>query len=547
MSSGFSTTASNRRGGGKSGEFSEPSAIILPKTLKLIVMPADSGSAPRSFDRSPRKFDTPLAAVVCLYALVFWGVRWRYWSLTSEAPFSDIYNYFAIGQQIAERFFFGYSDHYYSFWTPVTPTFIAIALLLGGDHHESVFRILVQSITFLGSLALAYELAKLTGRRWLGFALLFIVATCRPSIFWSLKLGTEAVSEALLLSSIALVLRTARTGSAATAAFAGVVCLLLALNRPQFFPSIFLVAGFFALGAVRLGRKPDESPSGDDSTPRRWGMKVPSWFGPDALGHRRRFLPAACFVLAIMIAWSPWIIRNYLHYGAFVPVGTSGFDAFIWEYGGAPIKPGRYQELAIGDGKVLREFGLENIQEGLRKLPNDLEHWKTVRVIAIAWLRANWVDLPRLMVWRLKGYITHNGADGLTKVSREDLFLRGPSSYKNPAGEVSLLNALLLDKTPWSVFLALGGTVLLMMRSWVPGGVIVSLWLVPWFVLSLLISYERTVESLISFTLWLALYLIVETTLLLSGHPGREKSKAPLDKRRFEGQLGETATAKPIA
>ena len=483
-------------------------------------MVANSDSTPRLLDRPQGKSNSALAVVVCLYALAFWGLRWRYWSITTEAPFSDIQDYLNVGHQIAEHFFFGYTDQYYSYWTPVTPSFIAIALRLGGKNYEWAFRILMQSITFIGSLALAYELAKLTGRRWLGFALLFSVALCRASIFWSLKLSTEPVAEALLLSSLALVLRTICSGSGVSAALAGILSLLLALNRPQFFPSIFLVAGFLILGGLRLSWRPTESSLMVALTPRRWGMKVPSWFGPDALGNRRRLLPATCFVLALMIAWSPWVIRNYLHYGAFVPVSTSGFETFIWEYGGAPIRPGRYQELVLSDGKILRHFGLPGIQESLSQLPNDLERWKAVRTISVAWLRANWMDLPGLMVWRLKHYVTHNGANGLTKASREQLFPSKPSNLTNPTGEITLLNALLLDKTPWIVVFALGGAGVLAARFWIPGGIVVSMWLIPWIVLSMLIGYERTVEPLISFTIWLAMYFVAELIMLLTKQLG---------------------------
>ncbi|HKS62359.1 MAG TPA: methyltransferase domain-containing protein [Xanthobacteraceae bacterium] len=477
-----------------------------------------AGSNPPPSPPPPRAIwrDTTLVAVLVLFALIFWGLRLRYWSITHEEPFSDIGDYVRIAQQISRNLFFGDSEHYYSFWTPVTPSFIALSMLLGGDQYQWVCRFIVQSTTFIATLALGYELAKLTGRRWLGLALLFVVAICRPSIFWSLKIGTESVSEALLLASIALGLRTIRTNSPLAGFFAGAVCLLLALNRPQFFPSVVVAAGFLILGAIPFYWKAKRAGMIGRVAECLEVRKVPPWFDWATRGNRRRMLTAACFVLGVALTWSPWLVRNYSHYGALVPFGTSGFDTFIWEYGGQPIRPGRYTELPYGDGKVLREFGLQKIQAELEKLPNDFERWKEVRSIAIAWLAANWMDVPRLMVWRLKRYVTHNGANGLTKVPREQLFPRGPSSYNNPVGETSTIENILIDKTPWAVVLALCGSLLLLWRNWLAGGVILSLWLLPWPVLSFLIGYERTVESLISFTLWLALYFVAEAVIRLS-------------------------------
>lgn len=462
------------------------------------------------------RIDVALAVVLAIYTLLFWGLRLRYWSVTHEEPYSDIIAYVQIAQQIAQNFFFGQSQQYYAHWTPVTPSFIAVSMLLGGANYQSVCRVLVQSVTFLATLLLAYELAKLTGRRWLGLAVLFIVAICRASIFWSLKIGTEGVSEALFLSSLALGLRTVRLNSPLAAIFAGAACILLALNRPQFFPSVVVAAGFLALGAVPFHRWAGRPGLVGRLASRLELRKLAPWFDPATRGNRRRLLTAICFGLGIMIVWTPWLVRNYAHYGAIIAFNTSGTDTFIWEYGGGPIKPGRYTELPYGDGKVLREFGLHRIQQDLRKMPNDLVRWYEVRAIATAWVRANWMDIPRLMFWRLKRYVAYNGASGLTTVPREQLFPQGPPAYQNPAGPISTVENILIDKSPWAVVLALCGALLLLWRSWLPGGFILGIWFMPWPVLSFLISYERTVESMISFTLWLALYFAAEMAIWLS-------------------------------
>src|SRR5689334_11149413 len=126
--------------------------------------------------------------VLSMYAVFFWGLRTYYWATTYEAPFSDIGDYVYVGQNIAQHFFFGISSQLVAYWTPVTPSFIALAIFIGGEHFEMVFRVLIQAIAFAGSILLANEIVRMTGRGWLGAVWLLLLALSKPSIFWSLKL-----------------------------------------------------------------------------------------------------------------------------------------------------------------------------------------------------------------------------------------------------------------------------------------------------------------------------------------------------------------------
>lgn len=441
--------------------------------------------------------------VIAVYTVLFWSLRIKYWSVTHEAPFSDIADYVAVGQNIAHHFFFGENEAQVAYFTPVTPSFIAVSMILGGAHFETVFRIIVQSVAFAGSLVLAYEILKLTGRGWLAAAWLLLLALSKPSIFWSLKLGTEAVSEALLISSIGLVLRAIRTGSLVGAGFAGAVCLLLALNRPQFMPAILIAGVFWGCASVSSRGKKPLMPT--PSRPVRMRLRDPA-----------RLLQAACFGLGVALAWSPWIVRNYVNYGAFVPTGTSGNESIIWEYGGAPIKITRYRELRLPDGSSLAEFGLDKIRERLASVPNDVARAPKIREYAIAWIMANIRDIPRLTLWHLKQLISERGANGLTKVSRTELFSSPTPGYSDPMTKVAWLNLFLIDKTPWICLLAFAGALILAMRYGLPGAMIICIWVIPWLSTALVIGYERAVESMISFGLWLALYAVVAVTLFLS-------------------------------
>jgi hypothetical protein len=374
-----------------------------------------------------------------------------------------------------------------------------------------VFRVLVQLIAFAGSLLLACEIRKLTGRAWLAAAWLFVLALSKPSIFWSLKLGTEGMSEALLIGSIGLVLRAVRTRSRLDAILAGIVCLLLGLNRPQFMAPVLLAGACWALAAFLAAPSRDLSPS--------WASRI-------RLRDPHRLLQALCFGFGIALAWSPWIVRNYAHYGAFVPTGTSGYDTILWELGGSPIRIGRYNELRLPDGSTLNQFGLDKIRERLTALPNDIARVPRMREIGRAWIAANIKDIPRMTAWHLKHLISETGPSSLTKVSRTELFSSPTPGYNNPTTQAAWLNLLLLDKTPWICLLAFAGTLFVMIQYGLPGVMIACLWLAPWFSIALVIGYERTVESMISVGLWLALYAVTAATLFLSR---RQQIGAPAD------------------
>jgi hypothetical protein len=131
-------------------------------------------------------------------------------------------------------------------------------------------------------------------------------------------------------------------------------------------------------------------------------------------------------------------------------------------------------------------------------------------MIARAWYAANWMDLPRVFLWRLKNIIAFNGASGLTKVSRDHLFLSLTPGYNNPYAPISWLDVILLDKSPLICFLGLLGLAFFAWSFPAQGLVMTSLAVAPWFMAALVIGYERTVESLIAITIWFALFGLTE-------------------------------------
>jgi hypothetical protein len=131
-------------------------------------------------------------------------------------------------------------------------------------------------------------------------------------------------------------------------------------------------------------------------------------------------------------------------------------------------------------------------------------------MIARAWHAANWMDLPRVFVWRLKHLVAIRGTSGLSQVPRENLFYTLVPEYNNPYTRVAWIDLVLLDKTPFICFIALAGLGLFVWKFPLAGLIFIGLALMPWLVSAAVIGYERTVEALIATTIWFALFGITE-------------------------------------
>lgn len=434
------------------------------------------------------------AASLVVISVVFWALRIAYWSTHVEEPFADLLGYVQTADNIVDGFYFGFGPDRPVYYTPVTPLAIALAKLIGHEGYIWIFRYMIQAASFAGALALVRELAWATGARWAGLTLLFILAISRPSIFWSLKPATETVCEALLYCCAALALATVRRRSLSLAVATGIACLALGLNRPNFLPgALIVVLALLCVGvSKREGRR----------------LSLPRF-------ERRAVALAVAFALAFFATWSIWIGRNLVNYGMFVPTSTSGLVTMMWDYGGSPVRIGRYTSLRLADGSEYSNFGLNETIANSNNIAGEKARAEWLQMFNSAWFRANLPDLPRLFLWRLKNYVAFNGASGLTRVSREQLFEAPTAGYNYPFQPAAWLNMLLLDKTPTICLLGLVGLIILMWRAPALSPIFFGLALAPWLCGALVLGYERTVESLITFTIWLAFYGVAKTAFFL--------------------------------
>ncbi|MFN8542840.1 MAG: glycosyltransferase family 39 protein [Candidatus Binatia bacterium] len=352
----------------------------------------------------------------CLGLVAFWGLRARYWSITREAPFSDMADFESIAVGVREHFRFDHTPFWRQYRPPVTPLLRAgVMLLFGRDASLDAWHWCLAGITCLGLVWLCVELAQATGRRWPALLLLWLVACTKSSIFWSLKMASEGPAEAVLYWAVAATLRALRMPRPGWWLTAGLLYATAVLTRPIFAP-VALLGPPVALVTALLER-------GRGFVP------------PITL--RRATALAAVMALGVGIGWAPWLVRSYRLYGHVVPLTTQGPYSFIFELGAVTLRP--------PDGLPF-EATCESLQaEAPSRFPNDYEASRWAQGLVAGWVAENWPYYLRTYALR----IPRTAADltvTLTRVSRTELF-RGP------------LDQVLPDKTGWLFLGGIGGLV----------------------------------------------------------------------------------------
>ncbi len=382
---------------------------------------------------------------VCSLAVVFFGVRAWYWSLTEEEPFSDMLDYLTIGHRVADSWTFDQSPFWQSYKPPTLPILIAGVVTLFGKSLVA-WRIFAAVFVFVGATCAAVMITRATKRSWHGYALLLIVAISRPSIFWSYKVATESIAEGFGYFCIAATLWVFRRPSAIKLAVLGALFAAAMLNRPQTAIVLPLIAG-----GVFLMR-----PRGSKLTfARRW--------------LRSAGLSAA-FCLGALLLWSPWLVRSYKLYGHVLPLTSQGPYSFLWLLDDVTAEI---------DGVRVTKSRIALQEEAPQHFANDYEAQAHASRFVKSWLAENGDRYPRLILSRLWSTLSDRRIY-LTRVSREDLL-------PHP------VNDLLLDKSVLSMLVGVLGLIVLALRSrsaWVIGVVTMG----PWVFGHFFLDYPRIIE-----------------------------------------------------
>jgi 4-amino-4-deoxy-L-arabinose transferase-like glycosyltransferase len=189
----------------------------------------------------------------------------------------------------------GYSRHLPGIPTarrgPVVVYLFAAILSVFGQ--QSLAIIIAQWIIDAGTCVMLYLLAlELFNDRRVAFASSLLFAFYVPEMTFTLRAWSEPLFSLLLIAFTLSFLRTLRFPVARLFALTGVLLGLTILARPsmQFYPLVVFILTFWNLG-------------------KQWRVAV-------------KGLGILSITLAIVLA--PWIIRNYLVFGHFIPASTQG-------------------------------------------------------------------------------------------------------------------------------------------------------------------------------------------------------------------------------
>jgi hypothetical protein len=186
---------------------------------------------------------------------------------------------------------------------PGYPTLIAIVFLLFGSYSLASaivimsLQILVNVLTIWLMMRVAAEVldrqsANVAGAFWaVSLPLLWI-----PTIFWE-----TSISACAMVAMIALALRCRRTPTPAAWVLLGVFCSVTSLINPALLPSLLLMMGWVA-----------------------YQTRGEGWRKP-VLG-----------LVALVVVFSPWPIRNAVRFHAFIPLRTTvGLEMYMGNHPGS--------------------------------------------------------------------------------------------------------------------------------------------------------------------------------------------------------------------
>jgi len=411
----------------------------------------------------------------------FWGLRVRYWRLTPEEPFSDMWDFEMIAQRFLERGDLGHGDFWLMYRPPVLPLLrAALITVIGRDADLSGWRWFLAMLTFAGLCWMCFEIYKVTERRWVAFAFLAVVALSKSSIFWSLKIASEGVAEACLYFAVAVTLFAERTQRKWSFVLVGLSYAIALLARPTYVVVALLMPAVFLVQQLVRAR--------NAKARLRTALVVPG---------------LVC--LGVAAGWSPWVARSLRLYGHVVPLTTQGPYSFMWEFG---------EFTATVDGEAVTTDVHRLQAEAPAKFPHDQAASQYASRLVNAWLRENWRTWLKAVVARIPAVIrdTH---EGLSRVPREVLF---------PGSRVE---ALLLDKGLLSISCGVVG-LLILARRFRPLTVLVVVCLGSYALGIVVLGYGRMLEPVLPMLLagnigWLVLAQVLIVRYLARAEPAQPR------------------------
>ena len=399
------------------------------------------------------KSDTKCSYIRILYILIlilgiynFWLLRYYYWNITDEPIFSDMSGFEGVARNILKNVDFSWNDFWRTYNPPTLALLRALQITILGD-SISMWQLFQTLISFTGLLWLMYEIMKITQRPWLALLLLWTVSLSKSSIFWSLKLARESMSEAFIYYSIAISLSALRNKKPLLFFLTGFIYMITVFNRTNFILILPIFIFSFLIYEVYYNRK---------------------------MCNKKILFLCMYYLLGISIVWFPWIIRSYNLYWHIMLLTTQGPYSFLWELGDIKIKDETGKEVTK-NCNILQN-------EAPEQFPNDYEASIYANKFVKQWLKNNWRKYPGIIIMRLCRTI-NDRTIYLTKVSRTELY-------------PDILNYFLIDKKPLLIIFGLAGlTILAIKFSYLYIFLFISI--SSWMTACLFLGYPRMLEPVI--------------------------------------------------
>jgi len=383
--------------------------------------------------------------------LTFWALRLVYWSSVSEPPFSDMADFERIAYGVLDHFDFSFTPFWQSYKPPTLPALGAITFGLFGRGNYFAWQMVQATLTTVGVVWLSSEIWRSTRSHWLAVGLVWVVALSKPSIFWSLKFATEGVAEGLLYMIVACWIRCMRVGTVPDFLGLGFLATVAVLNRPNYVLLIPCVLLTTILG-LRVASSPERRPP-----------------------FKKRALMIACFLGAVAVTWSPWIIRGYRLYGHLLLTNTSGGHSFMFDLGAVTR--------TFEDGHTETKTNWDLLNEAPTRFANDFESHRNAGEFFNAWYREDPARYYELVWARILNSVTDRTIP-LSRVSRTDLFSSG-------------VNNFLIDKTPFLLILGAIGLIALAMHYGAGYLILPFACIAPWLFALFVLYTPRYLDPLI--------------------------------------------------
>jgi hypothetical protein len=394
-------------------------------------------------------------AILLAGAGAFWGLRVHYWNITTEPLYRDMQMFDLVARGILRSFDFSWDSFHQSYNPPTLATLRALQIFLLGDSVRA-WQWFQAAFVFCGLCWMCCEVFRETRSFALASALLWVVALCRPSVFWSLKLAREGLAEGFAYWCVAASILAFRSRHWLYFLLLGGICGAAFLNRVNSFVVVPLLAAAVVVHSVR----------------RR--------------DIRRGALLLVAFVVGVVLIWGPWLSRSYrLYRGSLVPFSTQ--PVFFWEMGPFTVR--------LADGTELRTSQGELAEQAPTRFRNDLDAARYYNSLIRPWLRDNWNWYVNFVLFNRIGRSIRQRDEYLTLVPRERLFGSG-------------LETVLLDKSMLLVVSGVAGLLFFAFTRPALGGSCLVVAVAPWLSSMIVLGYPRMLDPslpLILFGNWLLL------------------------------------------